>query len=106
MTEAWNVLSAAGLPLGGAGPRGGRVEWGAVRAALAVAVDEAGRDAWLLEPLVGWLRAFRQHWPEKFARALGPDGDAALASLEALPLDANRYLKLRRIALDNLARVW
>jgi hypothetical protein len=50
-----------------------------------------------------WLGALRRHWPDAFARVLGPDGDASIARCTSGALDWNRYLKLRRIATENLA---
>jgi hypothetical protein len=102
---AWTVLVSAGMPDGairtaaGSGP-----DPAAVREALRTVV---GRDAPLRdrdrEPLLAWLRGFRQHWPSAFASTLGDVGRDALGSLEDGPVDANRYLKLRRIAIANLA---
>ncbi len=55
------------------------------------------------EPLLAWLRGYRHHWPDRWARELLPIGARRIAELEALEIDANRYLKLRRIAIANLA---
>lgn len=54
--------------------------------------------------LAAWLSAFRHHWPSAFAELLGEVGEASLQML--LPKVApNRYLKLRRIAIANLANL-
>ena len=54
--------------------------------------------------LAAWLSAFRHHWPVAFAQMLGDVGEASLQML--LPKVApNRYLKLRRIAIANLANL-
>lgn len=35
----------------------------------------------------------------------GPAGEQCLARLEGLPADRGRYLKLRRIAIENLSQI-
>jgi hypothetical protein len=72
-------------------------------AALAARCDEM--DPWHREPLLAWLRGFKHHWPGRFAAILGPPGEECLARLAALPADSNRYLKLRRIAIENLSHI-
>ncbi len=57
------------------------------------------------ECLLAWLRGFRQHWPEGFARIVGQVGDDTIARLAVTGFDPNRYLKLRRIAIENLSRM-
>lgn len=64
-----------------------------------------GLDPSRREPLLAWLRAWKHHWPEQFQRTLGATGERCLARLEAAPMDPNRYLKLRRIAVENLSRL-
>ena len=55
--------------------------------------------------LAAWLSAFRHHWPSAFAELLGEVGEASLQIL--LPKVApDRYLKLRRIAIANLANLF
>lgn len=61
--------------------------------------------AGLREPLLAWLSAFRHHWPDTWKRELGAPGVDLLERLSAAPYDANRYLKLRRIAIEALARI-
>jgi len=104
MSADWNALAEAGLPLPLGHPRRpGLVDWVLVSSELETAVLEAEADAWLREPLLAWLRGFRQHFPGEFARRLGDAGQSAIARLEAHPIDENRYLKLRRIAIEHLA---
>jgi hypothetical protein len=55
------------------------------------------------ELLLAWLRAWQHHWPTSFAHAFGELGTAAVDRLSSRVTDAGRYLKLRRIAIDNLA---
>jgi hypothetical protein len=72
--------------------------------ATRVALGEApaGRDA---EALAAFLCAWRSHWPESYATALGEDAEHAHAWAERAALDPGRHVKLRRIAIENLARV-
>lgn len=107
MDDAWEVLAATGLPEGPirAAPRG-PVDAIRMREALAaIAAPSAQIEAWHVEPLLAWLRGFKHHWPKRFAATLGPVGEDCLARLAQLPADPNRYLKLRRIAIENLAHI-
>ena len=72
------------------------------RAALA-AIDPSVLEPARREPMLAWLRAYRHHWPTRWAREMAPLGERRIAELEALEIDENRYLKLRRIAIENLA---
>ncbi len=106
MGRDWNALIEAGLPLGsGSRLRAGPVDWAQVRSQLECAALEAEADPWLREPLLAWLRGFRQHFPSEFARRLGDEGQSAIGRLEAFSFDANRYRKLRRIAIEHLANL-
>lgn len=100
MADSWQILRAAGLPL--AIPPADAVpsvtELGAaVRAAIAQ--SPTGRDA---EALAAFVLAWSQHWPSSFAVSCDED---VLAWAAQNRFDENRYLKLRRIALANLASV-
>lgn len=75
-----------------------------VRTALA-RIDPTALEASRREPLLAWLRGFRHHWPTRWAAEIAPIGDRRIAELEALPIDDNRYLRLRRIAIANLAQL-
>ena len=55
------------------------------------------------EILLAFLAAFAQHWPVRFAGVAGERGQLLLTQLGEEHFDANRILKLRRIALENLA---
>jgi hypothetical protein len=55
------------------------------------------------ECLLAWLRGFRHEWPGRFQSILGTLGARAIAELDDPRFDPNRYLKLRRIAIENLA---
>ena len=57
------------------------------------------------EALAAFLLAWRQAWPASFAEAFGQDGpDLEVWACSRLD-DDNRYLKLRRIALERLAPI-
>lgn len=107
MEEAWKTLAEAGLPEGAPRRPPQRLDFAAVRDAVEAlaktrlsSIDDARRAV-----LLAWLEAWRHHWPSAFARELGEPGDALRESLRKLPLDENRYLKLRRIAVENLSAV-
>jgi len=71
----------------------------AVSALGAISLDPTQTDV-----LAAWLSAFKHHWPAAFAQVLGECGESSLQML--LPKVApNRYLKLRRIAIANLAKL-
>lgn len=102
VTDPWQLLRAGGVPL--AIPTAHtRVQADELAAAMraAIAMQPIGRDA---EALAAWIFAWQQHWPRSFAANLG--GDAAVVTEWAAQhtTDANRYVKLRRIALENLAQ--
>jgi hypothetical protein len=104
---AWDVLLASGVPAGSVRPQPqAPLDAAAVRLAVAEIAGalDRGDQAWA-DALLAWLSAFRHHWPDRYAVVLGPTGDRAIADLETVAADSNRYLKLRRIAIDNLARV-
>lgn len=72
------------------------------RATLAaVAGAPAGRQA---EALAAWIFAWHHHWPDGFRHAFG-EGNELLAWATMQVADTGRYLKLRRIAIENLAQV-
>jgi hypothetical protein len=98
---------AAGLPDGAIRPPPrGALDGARLRAALEELAG-AGRslDHREQELLRAWLRAFKHHWPERFAAVLGDAGERALGRLGDGAGDANRYLKLRRIAVENLSHL-
>lgn len=103
MSDAWQILRDAGLPL--AMPVSETVrslEELAAATREAIAQQPVGRDA---EALAAFVFAWHQHWPDSFARGLGGDAGSVVAWAARNAVDEDRYLKLRRIALENLARV-
>ncbi len=104
MIGGWKILLAAGVPDGAIRARPVRLP---APAELRAALDEIGHEIqpFMREPLLAWLRAFAHGWPTRFASMLGPAGATISAALLGGPIDANRYLKLRRIAAENLSAV-
>jgi hypothetical protein len=90
-----------GLPDGAIRPvPRGPFEPARVRGALREVAASPGLD---VAPLLAWLRAWQQHWGSHFRRTLGAEGEELVEGLRARLDDENRYLKLRRIAIENLA---
>jgi len=106
MSTEWDMLCAWGVPEGAVRARpAGEFPGARLAEALAMlgATSFASLDQTQRECLLAWLQAFRHHWPERYAATLGDGGAAAVRALEASPFDPDRYLKLRRIAIENLA---
>lgn len=104
MDAGWKQLIDLGVPDGAIRPvTAGRADSESTRELIAMAVARplSPRER---EVLFAWLRGWKHHWPRSFSQCLGDVGESALASLEAAGIDAGRYLKLRRIAIENLAQ--
>jgi hypothetical protein len=106
MSPDWEALCRWGVPHGAirAAPSGS-LDPGDLNQVIAD-LNEARfeeLDPTMRECLFAWLRAFRHHWPDRFEQVLGETGTAALAALWDQAADSNRYLKLRRIAVENLS---
>jgi hypothetical protein len=102
---AWETLCEAGVPDGPLRPPPCHLDPPTLCSAVAEIAADLGRlEPRRRDPLRAWLRGFRHHWPQRFAEILGPAGEACLDQMPE-PDDANRYLKLRRIAIANLAGV-
>ncbi len=104
MEEAWKALEAAGLPDGAPRPRPTRLDFPALRGALG-ALDARALSDLQRVILLAWLEGWRHHWPSRFERELGSVAGDLCAQLASRPIDQNRYLKLRRIAVENLSAV-
>lgn len=108
MADPWEVLKEAGVPDGAPRPRpAGPLDEDQVRRALESLIGQLeDLEPRRLEPLLAWLQAGFHHWPTGFAELLGPGGAEIRDRLIATAGDAiepGRYLKLRRIAIENLA---
>ncbi|MGH7318503.1 MAG: hypothetical protein ACRELA_02585 [Candidatus Rokuibacteriota bacterium] len=106
MGSSWKALIEAGLPDGAARPAPASLDRERVREAICdLARGAEAIDPRQVEPLLAWLRGWRHHWPRGFAETLGAEGDSLIQQLEARNPDPNRYIKLRRIAVENLSRL-
>jgi hypothetical protein len=101
--DFWKILRAGGVPLAieriPSAPSPFALAAGA-RDAIAAGVS--GRDA---EALAAWLFAWHQHWRSSFEASFGDDLDKILDWARRAAIDDNRYLKLRRIAIENLSTI-
>jgi hypothetical protein len=72
--------------------------------ATRAAVEEhpTGRDS---EALAAFVFAWHHHWPQVFRGAFGDSAGRLLTWAGQQFSDDGRYLKLRRIAIENLAHV-
>ena len=93
----------AGLPDGAIRPPPkGPFDAARVREAVREVASRPGID---VAPLLAWLRAWQHHWGSHFRATFGDEGEGIVQRLRARLDDENRYLKLRRIAIENLAAV-
>lgn len=112
MDDAWQILRDGGLPLAlpiSGKPRSSQELATATRAAIAQ--QPTGRNA---EALAAFVFAWHHHWPGCFEREFGADlheppvvedAAAVVAWAARNAVDQDRYLKLRRIALERLAHI-
>ena len=103
MDDVWQILRDGGLPL--ALPSSGMTrssEELAIATRTAIAQQPTGREA---EALAAFVFAWHHHWPGSFARELGAHALSVVDWASRNAVDEERYLKLRRIALENLARI-
>lgn len=103
MYSPWQILRNGGLPLAiersGTLPTAGELS-AATRAALAE--NPTGRDS---EALAAFMFAWHHHWPRVFQAEFGDASRDLLGWAARQFSDDNRYLKLRRIAIENLSHV-
>jgi hypothetical protein len=103
MERAWQTLRGGGLPLAPDGTEAipSVAELG--RSALeAVASRPTGRRA---DALRAFLRAWETQWPSAFANTFAADASRiSVWSSDGID-DVDRYLKLRRIAIERLSRI-
>ncbi len=106
MDEAWRILTEAGLPDGALRPAPVTLDAQRLRGALEEVTSGLDQlETRQLELLQAWLKGWRHHWPRRFTEILGRAGDRCYHQVAHAAVDANRYLKLRRIAIENLAQV-
>jgi hypothetical protein len=103
VSDPWQLLRDGGLPLALARSPVSPTESDLAAAArVAIASYPVGRDA---DALAAWLLAWRDHWPTSFARSFGGDAASAAAWAHSVASPDGRHIKLRRIALENLASI-
>ena len=106
MIDAWQILRAGGLPLvvDGALALDARPRATDLARATreAIAGGPTGREA---DALVAFVRAWHDHWTACFADTFGDDAGTILGWADARRADRGRFVKLRRLAIENLARV-
>jgi hypothetical protein len=104
VTDPWQTLRDAGLPLGSPDPSRAIPSVDemtvAVHASIATAPTGRARDA-----LCAFVLAWWRQWPRTFTRAFGTTAPSVVAWADAAVTDPNRYVKLSRIAMAHLARV-
>jgi len=105
MRDAWESLIEMGLPDGAPHPRDRRAFSDAQAREALESIEPRAIETERREPLLAWLEGYRQHFRDRWQKEIGALGEARIAELEALPIDRNRYLKLRRIAIANLAKL-
>jgi hypothetical protein len=101
---AWVIAHRAGAPLAGA--RSGPAPSQSVLAdAVRTLVSAGALSPREREALGALLLAWRDHWARAFAASFGADAVRLSEWADAATPDANRRIKLRRIALESLATV-
>jgi hypothetical protein len=102
--DAWRILHGGGLPLAGRRVDDAPSEPELARATLAV-LDAGMPDERHADALAAFLRAWQHHFPASFERAFAEEARRVESWADAHVVDRNRYVKLRRIAIENLSRV-
>ncbi len=107
MDEAWTILERAGVPCG---PLRAEKPDLADRSSVVAATRSVLEQPKPLGErervgLLAWLRAWASSFPTSFRDTFGDDGPALLAKAAEGVEDMGRYLKLRRIAREQLLRV-
>lgn len=104
MESAWRTLHRAGLPL--AGERSGEVpDAGEMARCVRALVRSESGTAREREALAAFILAWADQWPRTFARVFVGDSRELVRWAEATATDDDRRIKLRRIAMENLAGV-
>ena len=105
MGSAWQILHRAGLPLFGrrTGPVPDIADM--ARAVLEILDGEQLAPGPERDALAAFLLGWHHEWPTSFAGAFGADAERVAGWAAERIDDRNRYIKLRRIAIANLAHV-
>lgn len=116
--EALSVLVAAGAPVGGSfrvgpPPTPSQIA-SALRAVMlpplaakagATRLESDRLEPWVLEAVGAFTLGWAHEWPTSFGTEFGREALGVTAWARAHTPDAGRYLKLRRLAVSNLAGV-
>jgi hypothetical protein len=103
MRSPWQILRDGGLPLAVEGTGAPTTADELAAAVLgAIAEQPTGRDS---EALAAFVFAWHHHWPLGFSAQLAGAAADVLRWAGKQFSDDNRYLKLRRIAIENLSHV-
>lgn len=104
MSDPWQTLRDAGLPLGAPDPSRAAPSVDDMTAAVhaAIASQPTGRPR---DALCAFILAWWRQWPRTFTRAFGIGAPSVVAWADAAVTDPNRYVKLSRIAMAHLATV-
>ena len=98
------ILRSAGVPIGAPRPAPQTMpDDASLRRAVSSLEARLGDDDVI--PYAAWLAAWEHHWPARFDVVFGQTGRDLARRLRSRVDDPNRYLKLRRIAIENLAGV-
>lgn len=105
--DAWVIVHRAGVPLAGARVGPPPTEDVIARAIHALvlspgAPELTGRES---EAVGAFLLAWSDHFRRSYETSFGADASRLSAWAESVTVDANRRIKLRRIALESLANV-
>ena len=108
METAWSALVRAGVPCAEGTPTSApdvRDVAGIVASTERVVRDLDRLDERRRVSLLAWLSAWQSAFAPSFERAFGSRGPILVATVRATVEDADRYLKLRRIAREKLLAV-
>jgi hypothetical protein len=104
VSRAWDLLLRGGVPLAGV-PAGARPACAELASAALEVIAGEPAPSREREALAAWILAWESHWPTSFRASFGGEGARATAWARAQLTDENRFLKLRRIALELLADI-
>lgn len=68
-------------------------------------ISQIESEPWISEALGAYLLAWLHEWPVAFSEAFGTSTSEVIAWSQRHTPDRNRYLKLRRMAIANLAGI-